>query len=154
MTLLPRGVRRPTAAWVVAAGLLAAALCASPARAQLVKPWVPPSADSVLAWSAEARARFRENLGDSVGGTNYDAYERVGRIGRLLLHSLGRANLIQAQAIEAVIDSLGLDTEVATDPRSPEFVLLMVHNPFRAKADAVGWLFWFRQSDLRVQGIQ
>src|SRR5262249_42739939 len=29
----------------------------------------------------------------------------------------------------------------------------MVHNPFRVTAGTVGWLYWYRQDDLRVQGV-
>src|SRR6185436_16296315 len=53
--------------------LLAACALLTPVRAtaQSIKPWVPPSADSLLAWSAEATVRFKANQGDTVGGTNY-----------------------------------------------------------------------------------
>ena len=139
------------------AALLAAAMCAAPlarsAHAQPIRPWTPPSSDSLLAWAAEARARFRANTGDSIGGENFKAYELVGRIGRRMLRALGPANMGQAHAIEPAIDSLGLDTEVAIDPEQPTFAMLVVHNPFRTKAGAVGWLYWIRRDDLRQQGL-
>ena len=118
-----------------------------------MKPWVPPEADSLLRWATEAKAAFRTNQGDSVGGTNFRAYTQVGLMGRKLLRSLGRSGVLQAHAMEAVIDSLGLDTEVTLDPRSPTFVLLMVRNPYRLTAHAVGFLYWYRQDDLRIQGM-
>lgn len=135
--------------------VLAAAALAGPhaARAQVVRPWTPPLADSVLAWSAQARVLFQQNRGDSATGPNYDAYDYVGRIGRRLVRALGRSNVLQAPAIKAVLDSLGLDTDVAIDAQLPTFVLLMVRNPFRPSAAAVGFLYWFRVDDLRIQGV-
>src|SRR5262245_57815650 len=113
---------------------------AAPARsAPAIKPWIPPQADSVLAWSALAKTRFESNLGDSVGGSNYQAYALVGSMGRVLLKGLGRAGMRQAHAVEDVLDSLGLDTEVALDPSMPEFVLLIAHNPVRPSASSVGF---------------
>jgi len=144
-----------TRAVVVMASVLAAATmlgAPSVARGQTIKPWVPPAADSLVRWASEAKVRFRANTGDSVGGANYRAYDLVGTIGRRLLRSLGKNNLIQAQAIKPVFDSLGLETEVATDPKLPHFVLLMARNPYRRTASAVGYLYWFRGDDLRMQG--
>ena len=113
----------------------------------------PPDADSVSTWSAQAKAGFQSNPGDSAGGENYRPYEKVGLIGRRLLRSLGRKDLLQAHAIQPALDSLGFVTEVATDPASPRFVLLMVRNPGRYTADAVGFLYWYREDDLRIQGV-
>ncbi len=146
-----------------AAALLAALLAAVAALAALphgsgaasrVKPWTPASADSLSAWATQARAWFRANTGDSLGGTNFLAYQQVGRMGRDLLRALGRGNLSQAHAIEPVLDSLGLDTEVAMDPLLPYFALVMVRNPFRPSADVAGFLYWFQGHDLRYQGVR
>ena len=93
------------------------------------------------------------NQGDSIGGSNFKAYTQVGLMGRKLLRSLGRSGLRQAHAVEAVIDSLGLDTEIALDPDAPTFALLMVRNPYRITANSVGFLYWYRQDDLRIQGL-
>ena len=123
------------------------------AEAQGVRPWVPPSADSLVHWAAEAKARFQTNTGDSIGGSNLLAYELVGQMGRRLMRSLGRGNASQAHAMEPVLDSLGLDTDVEVDTRTPGFALLMVRNPYHLTADAVGYLFWWRGDDLRVQGV-
>jgi hypothetical protein len=112
-----------------------------------------PDADSVSTWAAQAKAAFQSNLGDSAGGENYPPYERIGFIGRRLLRSLGRKDLLQAHAVQPALDSLGLVTEVATDPASPTFALLMVRNPARVTADAVGFLYWYRGDDLRIQGV-
>jgi hypothetical protein len=135
--------------------VLVCALCgAAPAAwAQRVKPWVPPDADSLVLWATEAKARFQSNTGDTIGGTNYRAYDLVSRMGRRLLRSLGQGNLGQSHAIEPILDSLGLDTEIEVDPELPHFVLLMVRNPYRLTADAVGYLYWYRQADLRFQGV-
>src|SRR5512139_1506389 len=85
---------------------------ASTAQAQRVRPWVPPGADSLVRWVADARVAFQANTGDSIGGSNYKAYEQVGNLGRRLLRGLGRQNMIQARAVEALLDSLGLDTDI------------------------------------------
>jgi len=137
----------------LAIAIAAASLTAGAAHAQRVRPWTPAFSDSVVAWAADARAQFQTNLGDSSTGNNYQAYERVGRIGRRLIRSLGRENITQVEAIKPVLDSLALDTELARDPSTPQFVLLMVRNPFRLTADAVGFLYWFRGDDLRMQGV-
>jgi hypothetical protein len=146
---------RPGAA-IRAAGVCAALFVAagfSPAHAQPIRPWTPPSSDSLVAWAAEARARFHTNAGDTVGGENFRAYDLVSRIARRMIRALGKPNMLQAHAIEPALDSLGLDTEVAIDPAQPTFVLVMVHNPFRPAAESVGWLYWYRRDDLRVQGV-
>src|SRR5262245_54205512 len=122
--------------------------------APAVQPWTPSGLDSIETWAANARARFRANTGDSLGGTNYLAYVQVGKIGRQLLKSLGRGNLSQAHAIEPVIDSLGLDTDLTVDAEMPYFALLMIHNPFRPKADVSGFLYWYAGDDLRMQGVR
>ena len=134
--------------------LALAVVPASTAQAQRVRPWVPPGADSLVRWVADARVAFQANTGDSIGGSNYKAYEQVGNLGRRLLRGLGRQNMIQARAVEALLDSLGLDTDITIEPDLPYFALLMVRNPFRPDARAVGFLYWFRGEDLRMQGAQ
>ena len=124
------------------------------AQAQPVRPWIPPGADSVVHWAAEAKVAFQRNQGDSIGGANYRAYERVGNIGRRLLRNMGKPNMVQARAVEALLDSLGLDTDIVLEPELPYFTLLMVRNPFRRDAHAVGYLYWWRGEDLRMQGAQ
>jgi hypothetical protein len=123
------------------------------AHAQVLKPWVPPDMDSLRTWAADARSAFQSAKGDSATGPNYHAYDVVGRMGRKLLRSLGRANLIQAPAVKTVLDSLGLETDIRVDPLLPHFALLMVRNPYRRSAHAVGYLFWYLENDLRVQGV-
>ena len=149
MSVLPRGVAILSATLALS---VTAVVPPRPASAQNVRPWVPPRADSVLVWATEAKAAFQTNRGDSVGGANLFAYERVGRIGRRMLRTLGRGNFAQAQAMKTALDSLGLDTDVAVDPAQGSFALLMVRNPDRRAADAVGYLYWYRQEDLRMQG--
>jgi len=41
---------------------------------------------------------------------------------------------------------------VVNDPDLPSIVLVMVHNPFRRTQQAVGYLLWYRGTDLRMQG--
>jgi hypothetical protein len=132
--------------------LLLAAFLPALARAQTIKPWTPP-ADSFSTWASEARSRFETNKGDSVGGDNLRAYELVGMISRRLLHSLGPAQLVQAHALKPVLDTLGLTTDVTVDPLLPNFALVMVRNPTRFTANAVGYLYWYKGTDLRMQGV-
>jgi len=123
------------------------------AQSATIRPWTPPGADTLLTWVTEARVRFQTNTGDSVGGRNYEAYEMVGRMGESLLRSMGRERMAQAYVVETVLDSLGLDTDISFDPELPYFALLVVRNPFHRTAASVGYLYWYRQSELRVQGL-
>ena len=125
-----------------------------PAAGVPVKPWVPPGADSLVAQVAEANVRFQAQTGDSISGPNYRPYEIVGNAAHRLLRSMGPANLIQAHAVEAILDSLGLDTELVLEPRLTGFCLLMVRNPYHPKSKSVGFLYWYKGSDLRMQGAQ
>jgi hypothetical protein len=133
--------------------ILSLAVVTEPAHAQRVKTWSPPDLDTLRTLSAEAKTLFRSNSGDSATGGNYRAYTLVGRAARKLLRSLGRPNLIQAPAIKAVLDSLGLPTEIRVDPVLPEFVLVVSHNPYKVGAQAVGFLYWYKGSDLRMQSV-
>jgi hypothetical protein len=135
--------------------LVACLLAHAPAAAQTttVRPWTPPSADSVITWAAEARSRFQTARGDSATGPNQRAYDLVGKIGRRLLLSIGRGQWIQAPAMDQVMDSLSLDTDVIIDPAAPDFVLLLVRNPYKPKAHAVGYLYWHKDQELRYQGV-
>lgn len=144
----PRRDSRPLLA------LCLAALCAcaaAPAFAQVTRPWVP-AGDSLMRDVTTARMRFMRQQGDSVGGDNYLPFDDVGRLARKLLRSLGREHFLQAPAIEATLDSLGLDTEVVVDPALPSVVMVLVRNPFKLSSDAVGYLFWHLRDDLRMQG--
>src|SRR5258706_16168580 len=127
----PRPRARQLPCLVTSLGLLAAVcILRPPYAAPMIKPWLPPGTDSLTVWAAEARERFQSNAGDTVGGRNYRPYDLVGSMGRRLLASLGRQGVTQAHAIEPVLDSLGLDTEVVTDVQQPAFVLLMVRDPY------------------------
>jgi hypothetical protein len=127
-------------------------LGAGRAQAQGVRPWVPPQADSLVLWATEAKVAFQLNTGDSVSGSNFKAYSTVGMMGRRLLRSLGRDGMVQARAAETLLDSLGLDTEITLDPDMPAFALLMVRNPYKRTAVSIGFLYWYKGLDLRIQG--
>ena len=153
-----RGRARGTGAGtlVLAVALVACGAAIAPrlADAQSIQVWVPPPNDSLTSWAAEARARFQANAGDSVNGTNYRAYDLVGQMSRRLLRALGPRHLALAHDVKPMLDSLGLDTDVATDPTQGSFALVMVRNPYRFSADAVGFLYWwYRGQDLRMQGV-
>ncbi len=155
MHALPTAQARPRRApTLLLLSVLLLVLAATPARAQRVV-WVggEPEVDTLRLWTAQALEGFRANRGDSAGGANYGAYERVGLIGRRLLRAQGRRDLLLAPAIRTTLDSLGFATEVAVDPASPAFALLMVRDPVHPAAEAVGFLYWFREADLRLQGV-
>ena len=148
--LRPSGLRRPTFAVLL---LLAALAVFAPvaARAQVVKAWAPP-ADSITRLAGSAKLRFQRQRGDSVSGDNFDGYEVVGDIGRKLFASLGKRGLVQAQAVQTTLDSLGLDVEVRTDPQQPTMVFMLVRNPFLRSSDAIGFIYWMQGPLLRMQG--
>ena len=152
MLLVPARLRNLRLRTLLALLLLLAAPAA--ARAQIVvHVGGEPEVDSLTVWAADAKARFQSSSSDSVTDENYRAFEEVGLIGRRLLRSLARGRLLQAQAIQQTLDSLGFATEVAEDPAWPSFALLMVRNPSRFSGHAVGFLYWYRQDDLRMQGV-
>ena len=147
------GSRARHALWATL--LVASGIAAVPAHGAeyTAKPVSPPPRDTLTSWAAEARARFQANQGDSVGGPNYRAYDLVGQMSRRLLRTFGPQGLTQAGEIKPVLDSLGLDTDVAIDPSQPAFVLVMVRNPYRFSAKSVGYLYWwYRDEDFRMQG--
>ena len=150
----PPGPLRSAAPAAVSVVLIVLAVfTAGPAHAQRVRTWSPPDLDSLRMWSRDAQTMFRANSGDSITGDNYRPYGLVGRSARKLLRSLGRPNLIQAPAIKSVLDSLGYETDVRVDPVVPEFVLVMARNPYRRTAAAIGFLYWYKQDDLRMQPV-
>lgn len=135
------------------AALCLAMIGALQAHAAPIQPWVPPHADTLLAWAAQTRVQFQANTGDSVGGRNYAAYERVGTMGRTMLESMGRAGMVQAPLMEGILDSVGLDVDVVVDQDLPFFTLMMVRNPHRTSASSVAFLYWWRQQKLMTQGL-
>lgn len=132
---------------------LVLAFASSPVHAQHVRTWAPPDLDSLRNWSTEAVKLFKTAKGDTVTGDNFRPYSLVGRSARKLLRSLGRPNLVQAPAIKTVLDSLGLETDVKVDPVTPQFVLVMVRNPYNRAAAAIGYLYWYKGDDLRAQPV-
>jgi hypothetical protein len=134
---------------------LVAVLVARDAHAQsrVLKPWSPPGLDSLYASAAEVRLMFQNADGDTVGGENYRAYDRVAYMARRLLRDLGRDRMAQALQMKTAFDSLGLDTQLALDPKDPSFALMLVRNPWRPNAKCVGFLYWWKSpTDLRMQG--
>jgi hypothetical protein len=134
------------------------------AATETVKPWHPPAGSSpaLKAWMPEsdsltrlvnsAKLRFQRQRGDTVSGDNFDGYEIVGDMGRHMLSALGRNHWLQAQAIEATLDSMGLDVEVRTDPEMQFAAFMLVRNPFQRTSNAVGFLYWLRKTEVRMQG--
>jgi hypothetical protein len=104
-------------------------------------------------WVSDAKAGFQSNQGDSATGENYRAYEDVGLIARRLIRNAGRGTALSAVAIKAHLDSLGLANDVAVDLTLPGFALLVVRNPRRYTAEGVGFLYWNRGGDLRMQAV-
>ena len=136
-------------------GLFAAfVLCLLPAlsRAAVVKPWTPAGADSITGLVAEAKVRFRQSDTDTITEQSIIPFERVGQTARRLYRRLGREGTLFAPSIEGSLDSLGLDVDVVNDPELPSIVLVMVRNPYRPSMQAVGYILWYRGTDLRMQG--
>ena len=147
---LKSGSHVVTSAWL---GAVLCAVLATPATAAaVVKPWTPASADSITGLVSEAKVRFRQSDTDTITELSIVPFERVGQAARRLLRRLGRQNMAQAPAIEASLDSLGLDTDVVSDPDLPSIVFVLVRNPYRPSMQAVGYLLWYRGVDLRMQG--
>lgn len=119
-----------------------------------VRPWVPPGFDSLQTWAAEARAEFRAQSRDAIDSVTVVPYNRAGAIAVRWMRSLGRAAAAQARPIEMALDSLGFDTEIATDPVLPNFMLLVVRNPFRLTASAMAYLYWYRGDRVMQQGVE
>jgi len=144
----------PARALLLSLGLLAlAAVPAGRAAAAPVKPWAPPGADSIQSFVSEAKLRFRQADTDTITEENIVPFERVAQAARRLLRRLGRHEWLRAPAIEATLDSLGLDTDVVNDPDIPSIVLVLVRNPDRPSMQSVGYLMWYRGPDLRMQGM-
>ena len=123
----------------------------APASAAVIQPWSPPG-DSLTRLAHSARLRFQRQAGDSVGGDNYDGYEIVGDMGRHLVAALGKDHWEQATALQATLDSMGLDVEVRVDPQMRDMVFMLVRNPFKRSSDGVGYLYWLRGDQWRMQG--
>ena len=119
-----------------------------------VRPWVPPGFDSLQTWAAEARAEFRDQPRDAIDSVTVIPYNRAGAIAVRWMRSLGRSAATQAKPIELALDSLGFDTEIVTDPVLPNFMLLVVRNPFRLTASAMAYLFWYRGDRVMQQGVE
>jgi hypothetical protein len=173
MASRPLPLRRRPLAVALGLALAAVGMGASPACALRVRAWIPPeslavatpatggaaaeadgrTSDSLVAVAAGAIRGFKASHGDSASGENYAPFERVGLAVRRMLREHGPGHLLGAPAIGAALDSLGLDVDLIVDPAQPSFALLMVRNPYRYSAEAVGFLYWwYRGQDLRMQG--
>jgi hypothetical protein len=119
-----------------------------------VRPWVPSGFDSLQTWAAQARVEFRDQPRDAIDSVTVLPYNHAGAIAVRWLRSLGRSAAPQAKAIEVALDSLGFDTEIISDPALPNFMLLVVRNPFRVTASAMGYMFWRRGDNLLQQGVE
>ena len=151
----PAARRRSGGALLRAAltALLFVVTAAPEALAQAPKPWVPPGPDSIQALVSEAKVRFREVKTDTITEQTIVPFERVAQAARRLLRRLDRNAPFAAPGIEASLDSLGLDTDVVNDASLPQIVFVMIRNPHRPSMQAVGYLLWYRGSDLRMQGM-
>ena len=134
--------------------LLLTLLLAQQAAAQTAPSWMPP-ADSMRIWRRWVSDGFQRAQGDSAGGNNYLPFQIVGRAARRMLVRMNAdVDLLEAPAIAPVLDSIGCEAEVAVDPAQPAFALVMVRNPWRRAAHAVGFLFWSKAEDFHYQGAE
>jgi hypothetical protein len=139
--------------FVLAAAAMLLATAAPRATAQSVRPWLPATADSVQRLIVSAKLRFKEQQTDTLLPRDVQAFELVGQAARRLMRQLGRQNTLQAPMIEATLDSMGVDVDVVNDPALPSIVFVLVHHPDRAASHQVGYLLWYRGSELRMQGV-
>jgi len=116
------------------------------------KPWIPPGTDSTRVRAERAQTDFRSATRDTVDDEAFHAYEQVALIAHSMLVSLGRDHMNQAAAIEGPLHDLGFQVALRQDPSQPAFALLMVRNPYRVSAAAIGYLFWWQGDRLRQQG--
>ncbi len=119
-----------------------------------VRPWVPPGFDSLQTWAAQARAEFRDQSHDAIDSVTVVPYNRAGAIAVRWLRSLGRSAAPQIRTMEMALDSLGFDTEIINDPALPNFMLLVVRNPFRLTASAMAFMYWYRGDNVLQQGVE
>lgn len=140
------------------AALAALALFAPlPARAAdttspLPAPWIPPGTDSTRVRAARAHALFKLATRDTIDDETFHPYEQVALIAHSMLVSLGHDHMNQAAALEAALHDLGFQVTLRLDPAQPTFALLMVRNPYRVSAAAIGYLYWWQGDRLRQQG--
>ena len=141
--------------------LIALLMSPSRARAQgeprgevspLPAPWIPAGTDSTRARAERADAEFRLATLDTIDDVTFHPYEKVALIAHDMLVSLGREHMAQASALEGALHDLGFQVALRLDPSRPGFALLMVRNPYRPSAAAIGYLFWWQGDRLRQQG--
>ncbi|MGH7742469.1 MAG: hypothetical protein ACRENS_10655, partial [Candidatus Eiseniibacteriota bacterium] len=138
--------------------LLLALAGAPPARAQgdsgspLPAPWVPAGTDTIRARALRARAEFQLNVVDTIDDVTFHPYEKVALIAHDMLVSLGRDHMSQCAALEGALHDMGFKVTLRLDPAQSGFALLMVRNPYRVSAAAIGYLFWWQGDRLRQQG--
>ena len=155
------GGRPPRAARWVPLVLLALSFAHVPGHAEdspanpvsvLPLPWVPAGTDSIHARAMRARAEFQLNAVDTIDDVTFHPYEKVALIAHEMLVSLGREHMSQAAAIEPALHDMGFQVALRLDPQQSGFMLLMVRNPYRVSAAAIGYLFWWQGDRLRQQG--
>ena len=115
-------------------------------------PWIPAGTDSTRARALRAHAEFRLATLDTIDDVTFHPYEKVALIAHDMLVSLGREHMAQASALEEALHDLGFQVALRLDPSRPGFALLMVRNPYRPSAAAIGYLFWWQGDRLRQQG--
>lgn len=151
----PRVVRWATLACLALLLATAPARAAEPSASSvspLPTPWIPAGTDSIRARAVRALAQFQLNAVDSIDDVTFRPYEKVAYIAHDMLVSLGREHMSQSVAIEDALRELGFKVAYRLDPAQTGFSLLMVRNPYRVSAAAVGYVFWWQGDRLRLQG--
>jgi hypothetical protein len=135
-----------------ASALAGAQTAPSAVVSPLPAPWIPAGTDSTRARAERAHAEFRLATLDTIDDVTFHPYEKVALIAHDMLVSLGRDHMTQAPALESALHDLGFQVSLRLDPTQPGFALLMVRNPYRPSAAAIGYLFWWQGERLRQQG--
>ena len=135
--------------------LVAAAL--SPASAQispsLPKPWHPAASDSIADWASQARALLAGSKNDDLGEREVVAYRYVDRIAKSYFHTLGSKGMAAGGGIVTFLDSLRLQAKFTQDREYPAFAFVQFFNPSHEGFASLGYVYWFRGSEIRSQPI-
>jgi hypothetical protein len=129
----------------------------SPARAQvspvLPKPWRPAASDSIADWASQARSLLAGSKTDDLGEREVVAYRYIDRIAKSYFHALGPQGMVGGGGVVTFLDSLRLQGKFTQDPEYPAFAFVQYFNPSHEGFASLGYLYWFRGSEIRSQPV-
>jgi len=116
-----------------------------------VAPWQPPAVDSMRLWANEGLALLAPATSDTVGPTEFAAFDLFDRVARKSFAALGSRSMRGAGGVLTVLDSLGVKAEFAQDGELPQFCALTFFHPAFDGYAAMTYLYWWRGDELRRQ---